>query len=530
MPVNVREADRDQLWLMPPSVADWLPEDHLAWFILDAVKELDLSGFYASYRADGRGGATYDPAAMLAVLLYAYCSGERSSRRIERRLIEDIAYRVLSANQHPDHATLARFRQRHEGAIAELFVQILGLCVDAGLVDSGLIAIDGTKMEADASYFADRTKAQLVKEILAEAERTDNEEDERFGDRRGDELPGEWASRAGRRERIREALRQIEDQAPRDYETKMAARMAKEAELGRKFGGRKLSPTSQRSKRPNAANVTDPDSAVMKGKGASPVQGYNAQVAATADQIVVATEVTNAPADATNFLPMTRAITDTLCEAGHYEAVSVIVADAGYWSTENAIAEVGTDVLIATAKERNLGGHRAHSPQRRFVLERIRNGEITLRQGAELLGISYQWMVNLAAHYVEDEGTVAITDPAQRQAVVDRIDAGELSVRAAAYELDLSPLKVRKLLAAHRNSLPDPTLVRQRMEEKLVDPDNQALYRKRQTSIEPVFGNIKGNRGYRRFARRGMTAVSSEWRLICATHNLMKLWRISPAG
>ncbi len=527
MAVNVREADRDQLLLMPPSVADWLPEGHLAWFVLDTVKELDLSGFLASYRSDGRGGATYDPEAMLAVLVYAYCCGERSSRRIERRLAEDVAYRVLAANQQPDHATLARFRRRHKGAIARLFVQVLHLCSEAGLIDSGLVAIDGTKMEADASYFANRTKAQIVEEILRQAEETDAEEDERFGERRGDELPDEWASRSGRRERIRKAIRQIEGRAPRDYETKMAARMVKEAELGRKLGGRKL---SLRSKRPNTANVTDPDSAVMKGKGPSPVQGYNAQAAATTDQIVVAAEVTNAPADATNFLPMTRAITDTLCEAGHHGTVSVIVADAGYWSTENAIAEVGTDVLIATAKERNLGGHRAHSPQRRFVLERIRNGEITLRQGAELLGISYQWMVDLAAHYVEDEGTVAITDPDQRQAVLDRVDAGDLSVRAAAYELDLSPLKVRKLLAAHRSGLLDPTLVRKRMEEKLVDPDNQALYRKRQTSIEPVFGNIKANRGYRRFVRRGLEAANSEWRLICATHNLMKLWRMAPAG
>jgi len=185
MTVNVREADRDQLLLMPPSIADWLPEGHLAWFVLDTVKELDLSGFYASYRADGRGGASYDPEAMLAVLIHAYCSGERSSRRIERRLAEDVAYRVLAANQHPDHATLARFRRRHEGAIAGLFVQVLHLCSDAGLIDSGLVAIDGTKMEADASYFANRTKAQLVDEILRQAEETDAEEDERFGERRG---------------------------------------------------------------------------------------------------------------------------------------------------------------------------------------------------------------------------------------------------------------------------------------------------------------------------------------------------------
>src|SRR5260370_26763899 len=253
MAVNVREADRDQLWLMPPSVADWLPEGHLAWFVLDTVKELDLSGFYASYRADGRGGATYDPEAMVAVLLYAYCTGERSSRRIERHLAEDVAYRALAANQHPDHATLARFRRRHQDAIAELFVQVLSLCAGAGLLDTGIVAIDGTKMKADASYFANRTRAQLLDEILAEAEATDPEADERFGEARGDELRPEWATRSGRRERIRQALRQLEGQAPPDYEAKMAARTAKEAALRRPLWVRLPSPTAHPTHQPPAA-------------------------------------------------------------------------------------------------------------------------------------------------------------------------------------------------------------------------------------------------------------------------------------
>jgi transposase len=409
MAVNVREADRDQLFLMPPSVADWLPEGHLAWFVLDVVKELDLSGFYAGYRADGKGGSVYDPEAMLAVLLYAYCSGERSSRRVERRCVEDIAYRVLVANQKPDHATLARFRRRHEEAIAELFVQVLGLCVDAGLVNSALLAIDGTKMEANASYFANRSKDQLVKEILAEAERTDSEEDERFGERRGDELPEQWSSRSGRRERIRQALRKIEHEPPRDYEGKLAAREAKEKDLGRKLPGRKPIPTSERAQRPRVANVTDPDSTVLKGKGKSPVQGYNAQAAATEDQIVAAAEVSPSPVDAPAFLHMTKAATDMLAQAGHEEPLRTIVADAGYWSTENATSDQGAEVLIPPNQKNYYGGHRAHSPERRLVIDRVRKGEITRRQGAKMLGISYPWMVDLVAHYHEDEGTTGVS-------------------------------------------------------------------------------------------------------------------------
>src|SRR4051794_15357015 len=189
--------DVDQLMILPPSVREWLPEDHLAFFVLDVVAQLDLSAFYAAYRVDGRGGSVYDPAMMLAVLLYAYCTGERSSRRIERRLVEDVAVRVVAANQQPDHATLARFRRRHQDAIAALFGQVLGLCVTAGLVDAGVVAIDGTKIAADASFFANRTREELAKKILAEAEQTDAAEDALLGEDSGGELPRPWGGGGG---------------------------------------------------------------------------------------------------------------------------------------------------------------------------------------------------------------------------------------------------------------------------------------------------------------------------------------------
>jgi transposase len=248
MAINVRGFDRGQLFLMPPSVSDWLPDGHLAWFVIDVVAELDLAGFYAGYREDGRGGATYDPAVMVAVLLYAYCVGERSSRRIERRLTEDVAFRVVAANQCPDHATLARFRGRHQDAIAELFSQVLGLCAAEGLVASGVVAIDGTKIEANASAWSNRTRRQIAEEILAEAERLDAAEDAALGDRRGDELPERWADRRDRRARLREALRQLDAQGAADWETYMAQRSAKEAASGRKLPGRKPAADSKKGK------------------------------------------------------------------------------------------------------------------------------------------------------------------------------------------------------------------------------------------------------------------------------------------
>ena len=160
--VNLRFVDRDQLLLMPPSLSDWLPSDHLAWLIVDVVAELDLGGFYRSLRTDGRGGCSYDPEVMLGILLYAYCVGERSSRRIEQRLCVDVAFRVIAANLQPDHATLARFRRRHQDAIAGVFTQVVALCIAEGLVQAQVVAIDGTKIEADVSPGSSVTRRQLV--------------------------------------------------------------------------------------------------------------------------------------------------------------------------------------------------------------------------------------------------------------------------------------------------------------------------------------------------------------------------------
>ena len=211
MPQNFLTCDREQELLLPPSVREWLPEEHLAWFVVDAVAQFDVAGFYAAYRADGHGRAAHDPAMMLALLLYAYSVGERSSRAIERRCVEDVAFRVIAANQVPDHTTIARFRQRHQQAFAELFGDVLALCAEAGLVRVGVIAVDGTKLHASASKFAARSYEQIVEEILAEAIAADAAEDEQFGEDRDDELPADLRNRQGRRGWLREAKQRLEE-------------------------------------------------------------------------------------------------------------------------------------------------------------------------------------------------------------------------------------------------------------------------------------------------------------------------------
>jgi transposase len=204
--------DRDQAFLMPPDVRDWLPEGHLAWFVLDAVAAMDLAAFYAAYRKDGRSRPAYEPAMMVALLLYAYSRGVRSGRAIERACEENVAYRVIAAEAKPDHATIARFVERHERALAGLFGAVLGLCAQAGLAKVGVVAIDGTKVQANASRDATRDYEQIAREIIEEAKAVDAAEDELYGEARGDELPPELASAQGRKKWLRAWQRRLDDQ------------------------------------------------------------------------------------------------------------------------------------------------------------------------------------------------------------------------------------------------------------------------------------------------------------------------------
>ena len=550
--------------LMPPSVRDWLPEDHLAFFVLDTVAELDLAEFFAAYRGDGRGGSVYDPATMLAVLLYAYCTGERSSRRVERRLVEDVAYRVVAANQQPDHATIARFRARHQDAIAGLFGQVLSLCVKAGLVEVGVIAIDGTKIAANASFFANRQREALAKElaaepeldgadgqdgpgeagdlidaacevakaILEEAAAVDEAEDAEHGDARGDELPKEWAGGRDRRARIRAALEELESQKTRDYEARMAERAKKEADLGRKLTGPKPNEDTARRSKPRRANTTDPHSRIMAQASKGVMQGYNAQAAATTEQIVVAAEVTVGTNDQPHFVPITTAVSENLNDAGHTDGVGTYVADAGYWTAANGTTDVGAEVLIATKKA---AWRKAEAPDddKLAVLAKVNRGELSQRKAGEILGVSYSWVASMTKRYFGTEGQriarTAEPEPEEWIPVIERVDRGEISRRDAQHELTVSDARVKSMLAHIRGEAIDPTIARKTMDDKLADPENAEVYSKRSTSIEPVFGNIKGNLGYRRFTRRSLPAVQSEWRLMCTVHNLLKLQQAAPA-
>jgi transposase len=224
---NFVACDREQAFLLPPDVREWLPEGHFAWFVIEAVAGMDLGAFYAAYRHDGHGRAAFEPAMMVALLLYAYARGVRSSRAIERACEEDVAVRVVAAHHVPDHTTIARFRQRHQDALAGVFGEVLALCADAGLVHADVIAVDGTKVHANASERATCDYERLAREVLADADAIDAEEDERFGDRRGDELPEPLGTREGRARWLADAKRRLEQRRAEEARPVPASRPAR---------------------------------------------------------------------------------------------------------------------------------------------------------------------------------------------------------------------------------------------------------------------------------------------------------------
>ena len=463
MAQNFIACDREQELLLPPSLREWLPEGHLAWFVLDAVGEMDLAAFYAGYRDDGWGRAAHDPAMMVALFVYAYAIGVRSSRAIERRCCEDVAFRVITANHVPDHATIARFRVRHEAAIADLFGEVLALCTRSGLVEVGVVAVDGTKIAAAAAHHATCSYEEIAREILQDAARIDAAEDELFGEARGDELPEGLRTSGDRRRVLRAAKQALEAERaaeamkiPRDRGERLVEcerRLRQDWELERHVVGEhakwhaagiasdgsrrmvgarhNIKPYPLTPQPAGKINVTDPDSRNLKTTRGW-VQGYNAQAVVGEGQIVLAAEISTESLDTASLQPMVETALHELARAGVTETPGVVLADAGYWKND------AIDVLVA-------------------------------------------------------QGIPTLVAPD-----ADRRKEPRPGRRGGLYDF------ARRVLATDWG---------------------KELYLRRQGIVEPVFGQVKSNRGADRFLRRGRSAVRSEWRLLTATHNLLKLHR-----
>ena len=474
MSQRFRVCDLNQPLLLPPSLQDWLPEGHLARFVSEIVDGLDLSAIYAAYhRKDGRGLAAYHPVMMVRLLLYGYCVGVVSSRKIECRTHEDVAFRYLAAEQHPDHDTIASFRQTHLQNLAGLFMQALRLCEKAGLVKLGHVGIDGTKLQANASkhkamsYERMNEKEKLLKaeveKLLEEAVRTDAEEDAKYGKgKRGDELPAELARRDSRLKKIAEAKAALEQEARERavaekaaVEARLKEREKQEEERGKKIGGRppQVPDPEQAKPEPKAQrNFTDPDSRIMKDRATkSFVQGFNAQAAVDATaQVIVGCAITQQANDKQQLVPMLQQVEQNLGRKPEKAT-----ADSGYFS-EAAVTDPkvkGVELLVPP--------------------DRQKQGAVT--EGADEV----------------------IQEPAE-------------GPPSAAVSTDVAPAQAS---------------VADAMRQKLQSPEEKAVYKMRKAVVEPVFGQIKECRGFRRFLFRGLKKVEAEWQIICLTHNLLKLFR-----
>jgi len=448
---NFKPYQPNQLLLLPPDMKQWLPEDDLAYFIMEVVNELDLSAIYQSYDSSKGGQPAFDPKMMTSLLLYAYCVGIASSRKIEKAAYHQIPFRVITADQQPDHDTIAEFRKRHLKALSGLFVESLRLCQKVGLVKLGHVSLDGTKVKANASkhkamsYGRMEKKAEEleaeVKRLLTEAQAVDDEEDAKYGKgNRGDELPEELRFKRDRLKKIKEAMRSLEVEAKTKADAKREEILQKEQTLqkeGKKRKGKNPKEPSDKPEPKAQRNFTDPESRIMKdGASKSFEQSYNCQAGVDEQsQVVVATNVTQEPNDKQQVKPLVEDIKKNT-EGDKPDKIS---ADSGYFSETNIdyLEAEGIEGFIATGRQKH--------------------GDVP--------------------------------KPVMRGRI--RQDATK----------------------------------QEKMSRKLRTKKGRETYSKRKYIVEPVFGQIKETRGFRRFLLRGLENVSAEWDLICLTHNLLKLFR-----
>jgi transposase len=502
MPQNFKSCDRDQVLLLPPSLWDWLPEDHFARFLLDSVKALDLAAVYASYRADGHGRAAYEPSMMVALALYAYSTNERSARVIERRCRDDLAYRVITANEIPDHATIARFLVRHEQALADLFASVLELCDRAGLVESQVVSIDGTKMLANANRDQNVDYERVAREILEQAKATDAAEDELYGEKRGDEMPEELATAEGRREWLkRELARQrvenskgsASEQAPAQSSHEFDAEQIVARTQGREGWWREAKHQLERDRWASAAPVP---------------RGRDQRLLAAAQRLEDELAAKVRGNDAYEHYRKTGRANDGRRFGKPSKPYQPPV------SPEGEVNLTDPDSRLMKGFRHYLQGYNAQAAVNEHGITLA--AEITLETG-DFSHLAP--MVEAILRELDDAGVS--TKPAVAVA-----DAGFWNEQHMDQVTGEHGIEVLVAPDSNKRDGPRPGWIGGRydwMRTVLATELGAELYRKRKQTVEPVFGHTKHNRGFERFHRRGRSAVRTEWRLMMMTHNLTKL-------
>jgi transposase len=496
MAQNFIDCDREQAFLMPPSLREWLSEDHVAWFVIEAVEAMNLDEFYADYRADGHGSAAYEPSMMVALLLYAYATGQRSARAIERHCRQDIAYRVITANRVPDHATVARFVCRHERALGELFGSVLALCAKAGLLSTGVVAIDGTKIKANASREANSDYERIAREIIAEAKATDEAEDERYGEARGDELPERLRTSEGRRQWLREAKRDLEaERAAREQSADEPPSMPRGRALnqGRRGWHRDARQRLDERREREARPILRSRQARLSESKRRLEQELEAE--REANEAYEAYRSRGISRDGRRFggdPPSPHQMPDTPTRRINTTDPDsrLMKVTGGYVQGYNAQAAVNEEQIVLAAEIS------VDSPDFGHLEPMV---DAT---GAEL-----------AQAGVTESPEVVVADAGYwHHEQIDRLAAGGIQV--------LIPPDAGK----RKGARPGWRGGRYGWIRRVLSTDlGERLYRKRSQTVEPMFGHTKHNRGMSRFHRRGRSAARTEWRLIMTTHNLMKL-------
>lgn len=507
MAQNFIGGDRDQSFLLPPDLRDWLPEGHLAWFVLDAVAGMNLSEFYGAYRADGVGRRAYDPAMMVALLLYGYSRGVRSARAIERACVEDVAFKMIAMLETPDHATIARFVERHELALAELFGQVLGLCAQAGLVRPGVVAIDGTKMAGNASRESTRDFGEIAREILAEARAVDEAEDELYGEARGDELPEQLRTREGRAEFFRQARERREAEAadaPQDREAEP------ESDAGPEFEFDTERIVARHQGRAGWAREAHRQLEQHRWRqGESVPRGRE-------DRLLLAAERLEAARDAQ--IAANRAF-DEYRERGVDRRGWRLSRRAKPWSAPDLPAGV---VSISDPDSQRM------------------KANVGYVQGYNAQAVVDEGQIVIAAEITNNPTDFSNLDP-MICAALDELDRAGVTDRPRIALADvgywneqhmdevIANKHIEVLIppdsAGRAEPRPGWTGGRYEWMRTVLANHGKLLYRKRIQMIEPVFAHTKHNRTITRFLRRGRVAVRTEWRLLMATHNLTKLHR-----
>ena len=484
---------------------EWLPEDHLVWTVLGAVDQMDLDRFNEAYRLGGAGRAAYDPAMLVALLMYAYARGNRSSRGIERACLEDVAFKVIANMHTPDHSTIAEFRRRHETEIAELFDDVLGLCREAGLVSVGVITIDGTKIKANASMDQNRSYRDLVTQILREAEETDQAEDRLHGkDRRGDELPEELRTSEGRRQALADAKRRLEERKGRAVKECALADPEMDLEplvLGREVlrrGGRREWPRVAR--RELEAHRAQQAQAILRDREDRLFQALerfeqNHRVDLAAHEDYDRWRASSRDTKGRVLRGNTKPFTPPEVPEG---VINLSDPDARVMRTQG------------TPPRQAYNAQTAVNEQQIILAAEITIDAADFGHLEPMLDTTLQ---HLATHHVSELPEVVLGDAGywhtrQIQAIEER-----------GIEILVPPDGTMRdgIRPGWEHGFFDV------MRRKLTTDRGRELYAKRKITVEPVYGQIKHNRHIDRFMRRGRAAAQSEWRLVAATHNLLKL-------